>query len=419
MKKNIQINLFGTIYNIDDDAYRMLDNYLDSMRRYFARQDGGDEIADDIEHRVAELLWQKRQLGMEAVSIDVIREIIAQIGNPQDIGSGNAAASDPDSPDASEYSEYEEVPPADAQPRRGSILHNMRTRRLYRNAQDKMLGGVCSGLARYVGWGDSVVWRLLFVVLTFVVLPMMSYPIERFFHLPVSGFWLLPIFYLVLWLIVPEDHTPEDRLRMRGDEVTPENINQEIINDSQTTATPPTRPAGSGCLKVALLIVLAVCLMPFIAIMVMLLIGFFMALMAMLGNMGWSNAFSTMAIENMGLNSTYFSTHGWIIMTGIIAMLMVIIIPLYLIIRRLAGRHTGRRTLLTCAIIWMLMTAWSIVAAVAFAADVNHSFNNSITPPQPDTTAVAPWQPGPPQFDDELTDTAAIDVRSYDYDEEE
>ena len=63
MKKNISINLFGTLYAIDEDAYTLLERYLNSMKSYFARQEGGEEIADDIEHRVAELLWQQKQQG--------------------------------------------------------------------------------------------------------------------------------------------------------------------------------------------------------------------------------------------------------------------------------------------------------------------------------------------------------------------
>ena len=69
MKKNISINLYGTLYNIDEDAYNLLESYLQSMQRYFGRQEGGEEVADDIEHRVAELLWQRRQAGMTAVNI--------------------------------------------------------------------------------------------------------------------------------------------------------------------------------------------------------------------------------------------------------------------------------------------------------------------------------------------------------------
>ena len=76
MKKNITINLFGTLYNIDEDAYQLLDNYLQSMKRYFSTKDGGEEIADDIEHRVAELLWEKKEQGTDAISIEIIKEII-------------------------------------------------------------------------------------------------------------------------------------------------------------------------------------------------------------------------------------------------------------------------------------------------------------------------------------------------------
>ena len=85
MKKNISINLFGTLYNIDEDAYNLLENYLQSMQRYFGRQEGGVEIADDIEHRVAELLWKKHEAGMTAIDISVVKEIIDKIGNAEDI----------------------------------------------------------------------------------------------------------------------------------------------------------------------------------------------------------------------------------------------------------------------------------------------------------------------------------------------
>lgn len=79
MKKNISINLFGTLYNIDEDAYNLLENYLQSMQRYFGRQEGGAEIADDIEHRVAELLWKKKEAGMTAIDIDVVKALSTRL----------------------------------------------------------------------------------------------------------------------------------------------------------------------------------------------------------------------------------------------------------------------------------------------------------------------------------------------------
>ena len=79
MKKNITINLFGTLYNIDEDAYQMLNSYLESMKRYFGNKNDDNDIADDIEHRVAELLWEKKEQGIEAINIDIInRNVITR-----------------------------------------------------------------------------------------------------------------------------------------------------------------------------------------------------------------------------------------------------------------------------------------------------------------------------------------------------
>ena len=94
MKKNININLFGTLYAIDEDACTLLENYLDNMRSYFAKRDGGDEIYDDIEHRVAEHLWSLKESGMSAIDIDTVKQIISSIGNPDEMESGVEEAAD-------------------------------------------------------------------------------------------------------------------------------------------------------------------------------------------------------------------------------------------------------------------------------------------------------------------------------------
>ena len=74
MKKNITINLCGRLFNIDEDAYELLRHYIDTLRSYFAKQEGGEEIADDIESRIAELLEELKNQGIEAVNIDHIKE---------------------------------------------------------------------------------------------------------------------------------------------------------------------------------------------------------------------------------------------------------------------------------------------------------------------------------------------------------
>ena len=68
MKTSININLFGTLYAIDEDAHQLLRQYLDNMKSYFSKQEGGDEISDDIEHRVAELFWELKQAGNESIT---------------------------------------------------------------------------------------------------------------------------------------------------------------------------------------------------------------------------------------------------------------------------------------------------------------------------------------------------------------
>ena len=83
MKKNITVNIFGTLYPIDEDAYELLQRYNENMRRYYSRREGGEEIADDVEHRVAELLSEYRSKGVMAITIEHVKEIIDRIGDPQ------------------------------------------------------------------------------------------------------------------------------------------------------------------------------------------------------------------------------------------------------------------------------------------------------------------------------------------------
>ncbi|MBQ1588261.1 MAG: PspC family transcriptional regulator, partial [Prevotella sp.] len=83
MKKNININLCGRLFNIDEDAYELLKNYMDTLHNYFKGQIGGDEIADDIEQRIAELLDELKANGIVAINIDHIKNVINRIGQPE------------------------------------------------------------------------------------------------------------------------------------------------------------------------------------------------------------------------------------------------------------------------------------------------------------------------------------------------
>ena len=254
MKKNITINLFGELYAIDEDAYQLLDNYLDSMKRYFSRQADGAEIADDIEHRVAELLWEKRRAGMSAVNIETVRGIIATIGNPQDIGSEGPGASSAGGYDKQERSDSasgewsERVKDFGRQAEQAftnvtdDVKKRTRGRKLYRDPEQRMLGGVCAGLAKYFGDADIMLVRIITLACIFLPVPTL-------------------IVYLVLWIVVPEARTTEDRLRMQGIDVTPENLNDELLRSGLKSRELVEKPRRSGCLW-ALIIVIALLVLP-------------------------------------------------------------------------------------------------------------------------------------------------------------
>lgn len=258
MKKNININLFGTLYNIDEDAYNLLENYLQSMQRYFSRQEGGEEVADDIEHRVAELLWKRREAGMTAINIETVKEIIDTIGNAEQIAGdskdeGQYARSEgryakAGGPGANRFKEdFSQL--ADDVDRFARDAYDrgrehVRTHRFYRCADDKVLGGVCSGIAKYFDAGDPLIWRLGAIALTLLGI-----------GLP------LPIIYIVMWLVTPAAITPEDRLRQQGKEITPDNLAQQVVDDSEPIVV---KNENKGCLK-AILVVIAICaIMPII-----------------------------------------------------------------------------------------------------------------------------------------------------------
>ena len=140
MKKNITINLCGRLFQIDEDAYELLQQYIESLRQSFGRKEDGDEIVNDIEARIAELFDELRQQDVEAITIDHVKDIITRIGKPEQL-TGDDEGKEEEHKTSSEGSNTQ------------SIFDNMRARtagkRLYRNPNDQMVAGVLSGLASY------------------------------------------------------------------------------------------------------------------------------------------------------------------------------------------------------------------------------------------------------------------------------
>ena len=95
MKKTLTVNLGGTVFNIDDDAYRLLDNYLSNLKIHFRKEAGADEIVDDIERRISELFAEKLSAGSQVITIADVEEVIARMGKPEDMeAEGESASAD-------------------------------------------------------------------------------------------------------------------------------------------------------------------------------------------------------------------------------------------------------------------------------------------------------------------------------------
>lgn len=279
MKKNININLFGTLYAIDEDACTLLENYLDNMRSYFAKRDGGDEIFDDIEHRVAEHLWSLKESGMTAIDIDTVKQIISSIGNPDEMESGveeaadsnteetsdaEADSEDKDQSEGNDQNEGRDQSESNSNASNNTdsnttaeetiggkwidrVLHHVSTHRFYRDGKDKIGGGVISGLCHYCGGGDIVVWRVgtvLFLMAAFALNQTLRY----FFLRPLFGllFTIPIIIYIALWLVAPVARTTEERLSMTGKEVTPESISKAIIAEAEEQVKPNVKRGKGG-----------------------------------------------------------------------------------------------------------------------------------------------------------------------------
>jgi phage shock protein PspC (stress-responsive transcriptional regulator) len=175
MKKIININLSGRVIPIEDSAYESLQRYIDSLRRYFAHEEGRDEIINDIESRVAELMNEKVKKGTTAVTEADIEEIINSMGRVEDF----------EAVDASEGTGAENWSGAAAAESTAGTTGAKRFRgRLYRDRSDKLLGGVCSGIANYMNVDPAII-RLLFAIITF------------------GGFGFGVFLYILAWIILP------------------------------------------------------------------------------------------------------------------------------------------------------------------------------------------------------------------------
>ena len=174
MKKNITINLCGRLFQIDEDAYELLQNYIESLRASFGKQEGGEEIADDIEARIAELFDELKTNGTEAITIEHVKDIITRIGKPEELAGEDDTQSEGTQDEQIAGHRYDSFKSA-ANGFRENVRARTAGKKLYRNPNDKILAGVLSGFATYTDT-DPTWWRigsaLLILGSNFFLLPL-------------------------------------------------------------------------------------------------------------------------------------------------------------------------------------------------------------------------------------------------------
>ncbi|SDE61573.1 phage shock protein C (PspC) family protein [Pricia antarctica] len=190
MNKTVNINLANRLFHIDEGAYLKMQRYLESVKRSFANTPGSDEILADIEARIAELFYEKLENERQVITQKEVDEVIAVMGQPED------------------YIVDEDI--FEDEPRSNErTAEPKRSRKLYRDTDQKYVAGVSSGLAHYFNI-DSLWIRLLWIILT----------------IGSSGGFIL--IYGLLWLLVPEAVTTSQKLDMRGEDVNISNIERKV-----------------------------------------------------------------------------------------------------------------------------------------------------------------------------------------------
>ncbi|MCP4123348.1 MAG: PspC domain-containing protein [Bacteroidetes bacterium] len=198
MIKTLSINLGGIVFQVDEDAYETLRRYLDSLNQYYKYTEGREEIVSDIESRLAEIFSESlAKSGFDVISLGDVEEVIEIMGRPEDFEDDGEAYDTTTSTDGND---------SGATTATGS-------RRLYRDMDDGVLAGVCSGLTAYWGVKDPLWIRLAFLVLALF-----------------SG-GTIALIYIILWIVLPEAVTNSQKLEMKGKQVNINNLEKKIRED--------------------------------------------------------------------------------------------------------------------------------------------------------------------------------------------
>ncbi len=403
MNKTVNINLAGIIFHVDEDAYQRLSNYLNAIKQKFAGEEGGDEIISDVEARLAELFQSRMSDSKQVITKIDVDQVISVLGEPED------------------YEEIGDEPRQEESYRSSSNesaqSDTKRRKRIFRNPDDALVGGVAGGLGAYLNI-DPVYIRLIFVL--------------SFFGWG-SGFLL----YLVLWIIIPEAKTTAEKLEMRGEDVNLNNIERSIkdeidhiktrLNDLGSNASESAKSGvqkgkrGIDKLVDLIVLVLKAALKIFGAIIgFSLIVAAIVFIAALIGAMfGASTLFVSWpdpgleGINFMQIQDLLFinGNHFWLTAMGIIMVVFSPLIGLIALGARLLfhAPRMNKTVNLVLASLFGIGVVLSFIGAVRLAADFEEKgrYTNDIDVPRSDTPILITGS------GDEISDVLEYDQSVY------
>lgn len=342
MNEVVKVSIAGVAFAFEQEAYAIVKDYVDRLEAGYAKKPDGREIVADIEARMAELILDQQE-SERIVGVHLARSVVAQLGFPDDMDEG-------------EECPLEKIP-----------------KRLYRNPDGAILGGVCSGLGVYFRV-DPVWIRLAFFLPLLVLIIIGSIPgggyTSHFFG---SMFGMFIVLYFILWIAIPLAKTPRQKLEMRGERVTASSIRQAFSEDALVMSPSPRRQRSASVwadimygigrillftLKAIIMIIaLALGIASIVIIVAVITLIFHEEL---LGGRIILEAFS-------GLQGITPVVYALLI---VLALLIPIIVLGYFLLKILFGTKTNKTFLLLSSIIWVILIVYLSVVTAYNASNI-------------------------------------------------
>ena len=339
MIKTVSINLGGLVFQVNEDAYTTLQSYIADLKAYYKDEEGGDEIVSDIESRFAEIFSERLYANVrEVITNEDVIDVIGVMGRPQ------------------EFDNEEDRERATNQHQSTASNEDGVERKLFRDKDNAVISGVCSGLSNYLGIADPIWMRLIFILIVIL-----------------GGSGIL--IYLIAWLIIPEAKTASDKLRMHGKPVNISNLEGRIKDEMYQAGSnfrdfvQGDKPNGNNALSrgvngigrifgvfLTMLWALAKVILAIVAFSLIVALGaaFIGMIVALFAGIPWASA--------------NIISDVWMTVTGSLGMIFLIGIPIlalmYIPIRMFSNyRIKNNRLLFIAAGLWLAGLLMSTVTA--------------------------------------------------------